>query len=646
MTSAGDSRVLLVGWDAAEWRIISQLAGQGLMPNVAGLLARGMGGTVAARFPLLSPTCWTTIATGVPATRHGVLSASEIVPEGGSTQPVGRAACAAPPFWSIAAAAGVACHVINFPATHPAEPTGGVCISNHFPLAETEDLAAAVNPPRLAKTLAPLRVNPGEIDIASILTFVPDAVKVNRRIDDHLEWLTRALAHVATVHALATWAMQQIPWRLTAVCYTALHQISHGFMAFHPPARKGVDPANFEIYQHVVTAAYRFHDMMLGRLLQLAGADANVILVSDHGFHSDHLRPEKNGYTTEMMLAWHRPRALLVAAGPGIAAGKPLRGMSALDIAPMVLDLLNVKMPAEPEMQPRSATVPVAAADAPNDATVQQFKELGYAEPDDPHERLAVRKLEQERDFYMAIAWLDAGRPERALPTLERLVAQSPDQTEYQVGLAHAYAGLRRIDDCRRVAATLAERFPDAPQALVAAALLAIAGRKADTALQLLHAAQGDQANPRLRSPGVYAVIGQAYLRLRHHSEAGRAFTTALELDGDCVEAHGGLVAVRLAEGDPAAAVESARRAIALQSDAATNHYRLAMALAASGQETQARDILLTALKLDPNSPMVLRKLSSICHRLGDDRASREYDLKAHLALAHSRLMPQPLPHA
>lgn len=180
----------------------------------------------------------------------------------------------------------------------------------------------------------------------------------------------------------------------------------------------------------------------------------------------------------------------------------------------------------------------------------------------------------------------------------------------------------------------------------MAAALLAITGRKADTALHLLRAAQEQDANHRLRTPGVYAVIGQAYLRLRRHSEAGRAFTTALELDGDCVEAHAGLAAVRLAEGDPATAAESARRAIALQSDAATNHYRLAKALAACGDDAQARDALLTALKLAPNSPTVLRKLSSICHRLGDDRAGREYDLAAHLALAQRRLMPQPLPHA
>ena len=41
------------------------------------------------------------------------------------------------------------------------------------------------------------------------------------------------------------------------------------------------------------TAFYRFHDMMLETLLTLAGPEATVILVSDHGFHSDHLRPKR-----------------------------------------------------------------------------------------------------------------------------------------------------------------------------------------------------------------------------------------------------------------------------------------------------------------------------------------------------------------
>ena len=41
-------------------------------------------------------------------------------------------------------------------------------------------------------------------------------------------------------------------------------------MPFHPPRTEGVGEREFEIYKDVVTGAYRFHDMMLERLLQLA----------------------------------------------------------------------------------------------------------------------------------------------------------------------------------------------------------------------------------------------------------------------------------------------------------------------------------------------------------------------------------------
>ena len=48
---------------------------------------------------------------------------------------------------------------------------------------------------------------------------------------------------------------------------------------------------DFDLYQGVVTAAYQFHDLMLGRLLELAGDDATVLIVSDHGYQTPAPRP-------------------------------------------------------------------------------------------------------------------------------------------------------------------------------------------------------------------------------------------------------------------------------------------------------------------------------------------------------------------
>ena len=56
-------------------------------------------------------------------------------------------------------------------------------------------------------------------------------------------------------------------------------------MRYHPPRLDRVDAGRvFTSIQHIVATAYRYHDAMLGRLLQIAGPDATVIVMSDHGF--------------------------------------------------------------------------------------------------------------------------------------------------------------------------------------------------------------------------------------------------------------------------------------------------------------------------------------------------------------------------
>jgi tetratricopeptide (TPR) repeat protein len=230
------------------------------------------------------------------------------------------------------------------------------------------------------------------------------------------------------------------------------------------------------------------------------------------------------------------------------------------------------------------------------------------------------------------------------LPALEKLTNDRPDRVEYQVGLAHAYFRLRRIEDCRRTAARLTERFPDSPHSLVAAAMLAISLRRAELALRLLQTAQKGAGADRSPTPAICAAMGQAYLRLRHYVEARSAFAAAIEMDDDCVEAHAGLSTVCLAEGDPAAAAQSARRAISLQPDVPLHHYQLAKALLAVADYAGARDLLLAALKLEPDSPPILRKLSGVYQRLGDLRAAHNFDLQAHLAIVNRRLMSKPRP--
>ena len=71
------TRVLLVGWDAADWKVIRPLLAAGEMPHLAGLMARGVHGNHSTIYPALSPALWTSIATGKRPPKHGVLGFSE-----------------------------------------------------------------------------------------------------------------------------------------------------------------------------------------------------------------------------------------------------------------------------------------------------------------------------------------------------------------------------------------------------------------------------------------------------------------------------------------------------------------------------------------------------------------------------------------
>src|SRR5262249_31879221 len=145
--------------------------------------------------------------------------------------------------------------------------------------------------------------------------------------------LQHMLAQTATIHAVATHLMAETEWDFTAVYYEGIDRFGHEVMEFHPPKMEQVSQEDFDAYQHRMVGIYRFHDMLLERLLDLAGEETAVILMSDHGYYNNHLRPDpRQGRSGPV--EWHRPFGILAAQGPGFRQGSRLYGASIMDIAP------------------------------------------------------------------------------------------------------------------------------------------------------------------------------------------------------------------------------------------------------------------------------------------------------------------------
>ncbi len=480
-------RVLVIGWDAADWKIINALIEQGKMPHTAALIERGVMGNLATLQPVLSPMLWTSIATGKRPFKHGILGFTEPTPDGGGVQPVSQLARDTKAIWNILHQQGLRSHVIGWWPSHPVEPINGIMVSNHYHTAVADldqpwPLAPGmVHPKRLEATLAELRVHPNELTPEQVLPFVPRAAEIDQDKDRRLASVMKTLAECASVHAAATWAMANEPWDFMGVYYDAIDHFCHGFMKYHPPRRPHIPERDYELYHGVVEAGYRFHDMMLGAMLKLAPQDTTVIVCSDHGFHSDHLRPVALPKEPAAPAIEHRDLGMFIVAGPGIKRDHLIHGATLLDITPTILTLYGLPvgkdMDGRPlleafENPPQVTTIaswdnvpgddarlssdlhydPLAAKEA-----MDQLVALGYVEQPDDNREKAIANTVRELRYNLARSYMDAGQHRKAAPILAELYAAESDQYRFGVQLALCHRALGEVAALR----ALVEKMTD-----------------------------------------------------------------------------------------------------------------------------------------------------------------------------------------
>jgi len=474
-------KVLLIGWDAADWKVINPLLDQGLMPTLDDFINHGVMGNLATLRPILSPMLWNSIATGKRANKHGIHGFMEPDTQNGGIRPVSSTSRKVKAIWNILTQRGFKTHVLGWFAGHPAEPINGISVSDLYPYATAPQdqpwplPPGAVHPESLRDTFAELRMHPGDVTEAAILPWIPRAGEIDQEKDKGLMSFAKILSENCSIHNAATWILQNEPWDFLAVYYNGIDHFCHGFMHYHPPRMEGIPEDRFEIYKDVVNGAYRFHDMMLETLLELAGADATVLLVSDHGFHSDHLRPRGIPAEPAGPAVQHRPFGIVCMKGPHIQQDERIYGATLLDVTPTILTLFGLPVGADMdgrvlvqafEEPPQVARIPSWEQELgecgmhPSDlrmdpaaaqAVLQQFVALGYIQPPSEDQTKAVASAVREANYNLARDYLDCGRSDDALPLLEELAKNDPKQSRFQMHLAQCYLALNRRQEAKQI---------------------------------------------------------------------------------------------------------------------------------------------------------------------------------------------------
>jgi predicted AlkP superfamily phosphohydrolase/phosphomutase/tetratricopeptide (TPR) repeat protein len=483
------NRVLLIGWDAADWKVIRPLLEAGQMPNLARLMAEGVHGNLATIYPALSPMLWTSIATGKRAYKHGIHGFAEPLPDGSGVRAITLLSRKTKALWNILNQSGWRSLVVGWWPSHPAEPLNGVMVSNHFqtPVGRPGEMppppSGSVHPQELAATLAELRVNPMELDGDFLRLFVPDYQKVDQARDKRLHTLGKIIAETITVHAVATELLTTQSWDFAACYYAGIDHFGHAFMRYHPPRLPWVTEGDFAIYQHVIANAYRYHDAMLGTLLSFCDANTNIILLSDHGFHPDHLRPgyipaEPAGPAVE-----HRHYGIICCKGPQFRIDEKLYGAGLLDVCPTILALFGLPpgkdmdgkvlvtaFKEQPVIDPieswdqvdgNSGThAPGTRMDAVASAEAfKQLVELGYVAPPAADSRRAVDEAVRELKYNLARSYREANSCGEAAALAEELWATWPSEHRFGILLVDCLAELGHLEKRRTVIEELARRI-------------------------------------------------------------------------------------------------------------------------------------------------------------------------------------------
>jgi predicted AlkP superfamily phosphohydrolase/phosphomutase/tetratricopeptide (TPR) repeat protein len=603
-------KVLLIGWDAADWKVINPLLDSGQLPSLQKIVENGTIGNLATLDPPLSPMLWTSIATGKRADKHGILGFIEPDVDNGGVRNVNSTSRTARAIWNILHNKGYKSNVVGWWPSHPVEPINGAMISNFHQRANNKPGTKwpipkdSIHPAELVKGLGPIRVHPAELTEQHILPFVPNAAKINQEEDKRLESLARIIADTATIQSTTTYLMENTEWDFTAVYFDGIDHFCHGFMKFHPPQLPGLPDDMYDLYKDVVVGGYKFHDMILERLLQLAGEDTLVVLVSDHGFHSDHLRPVKLPKFAAAPALEHNPYGVICMYGPGIKKDERVYGATLLDITPTLLAAMDLPIgkdmdgkvltnafeyPIQPKYIDSWETVEGDFGEHSSHKkhntqesaeALQQLIDLGYIEDPGEDKLKAMKKAEKENNYNLAKVKLSINNYVEAIPILEDLVSESQDDIRYNVDLANCYLQLHNFAKVRENIDRLKGLKDDDENKkfvnidLIESKLLFAEGKSYKALLKLQEL---NKTSP--NNIGLLMEIGKIYISIHKYEEGKTSFLKILQIDSDNAISYHGLAVCLLHLGDYEEAAEQALNAIGLMYHYPNAHHLLGEAL-------------------------------------------------------------------
>ncbi|MBN2120465.1 MAG: alkaline phosphatase family protein [Candidatus Omnitrophica bacterium] len=337
-------KVLLIGVDAADWRMINPLIEKGMLPNIAKIKKEGFTASADSFTPACSAMLWTSIATGRTPKEHGIVHWQKIVFPGIGTfpgeptnlnYPKGSGArkivkflikknilrvvpytsesrnCKA--LWNVLSDFAKKSATAGWLFSWPAEKVEGINVSwytypfeevsNEMQTFSSSNLARRTYPEGFLENIRNFIVTPRDIDKKELAALGMPVLEIDyrkRRFADQIyPWY---FAKDKTFYNIADYILDNYKdLSLVSVLFSGIDAASHTYWPFVEGAQNSEkfrdqilsisdDPSFKEAskgFNRCIELYYQFIDTAIGKLISKTDRNWTIIIASDHGFRYD-----------------------------------------------------------------------------------------------------------------------------------------------------------------------------------------------------------------------------------------------------------------------------------------------------------------------------------------------------------------------
>jgi len=262
-----------MGLDGATFQVIKPLCNEGKLPTLSRLIAGGAHGVLESTFPPVTGPAWTALATGKNPGKTGIYDSlirtdsqsfnTRLVSSGDIKR--------AKPYWDYLSDHGIRTGVVNYPFLYPPYKLNGVMVSGLC-----SDPGDEIFYPKELRQQVLDKCGRYQIQVP---WHSPKYAQDPKLFADHLLELLEI--NGKTLQLLLPSDLQVLAFVISASDFA-----QHGMWRYIDPTHPYYQESEAAKYRPLFIQVWQRIDEILGSVIPALAPEANVVIVSDHGFGS------------------------------------------------------------------------------------------------------------------------------------------------------------------------------------------------------------------------------------------------------------------------------------------------------------------------------------------------------------------------